>query len=96
MKNGYKEIYLAGGCFWGVEKYFASINGIISTDAGYANGYTENPSYEDVVYRNTNHAETGLYQQLLQLLQIYLFLCGSSQKGFYPNIFDDTLLPYSS
>ena len=58
MKNGYKEIYLAGGCFWGVEKYFASINGIISTDAGYANGYTENPSYEDVVYRNTNHAET--------------------------------------
>lgn len=58
MKNGYKEIYLAGGCFWGVEKYFASINGVISTDVGYANGYTENPTYEDVVYRNTNHAET--------------------------------------
>ena len=37
MKNGYKDIYLAGGCFWGVEKYFASINGVISTDVGYAN-----------------------------------------------------------
>lgn len=58
MKEGYKEIYLAGGCFWGVEKYFASINGVIATDVGYANGNTENPTYEDVVYRNTNHAET--------------------------------------
>ena len=58
MKEGYKEIYLAGGCFWGVEKYFASINGVVATDVGYANGNTENPTYEDVVYRNTNHAET--------------------------------------
>lgn len=54
----YKDIYLAGGCFWGVEKYFASIKGVISTDVGYANGYTANPSYKDVVYNNTNHAET--------------------------------------
>ncbi|STQ87066.1 peptide-methionine (R)-S-oxide reductase MsrB [Helicobacter muridarum] len=56
--NGYEEIYLAGGCFWGVEKYFAKINGVVSTDVGYANGKTQNPSYQDVVYRNTNHAET--------------------------------------
>ncbi|RDU59154.1 peptide-methionine (R)-S-oxide reductase [Helicobacter sp. MIT 14-3879] len=56
--NGYKEIYLAGGCFWGVEKYFDSIKGVVSTDVGYANGRTENPSYEDVVYRDTNHVET--------------------------------------
>lgn len=54
----YKEIYLAGGCFWGVEKYFASINGVVATDVGYANGLTANPTYEDVVYKNTNHAET--------------------------------------
>ena len=58
MKEEYKEIYLAGGCFWGVEKYFASINGVVATDVRYANGNTENPTYEDVVYRNTNHAET--------------------------------------
>ena len=32
------EIYLAGGCFWGMEKYLASIHGIKSTEAGYANG----------------------------------------------------------
>lgn len=53
-----KEIYLAGGCFWGVEKYFSSIKGVMTTDVGYANGRTQNPRYEDVVYRNTNHAET--------------------------------------
>ena len=54
----HKEIYLAGGCFWGVEKYFSSIKGVTTTDVGYANGRTANPRYEDVVYRNTNHAET--------------------------------------
>ena len=53
-----REIYLAGGCFWGTEKYLKSLPGVIKTDVGYANGRTENPSYEDVCYRNTGHAET--------------------------------------
>lgn len=52
-----KEIYFAGGCFWGVEGYFSRIEGVLSAVSGYANGQTENPSYEDVVYRNTGHAE---------------------------------------
>ena len=55
--NKYREIYLAGGCFWGVEKYFANIGGVIGTDVGYANGNTKNPTYEDVTYKGTNHAE---------------------------------------
>ncbi len=53
-----KEIYLAGGCFWGTEKYLKSLPGVKRTDVGYANGSTENPSYEDVCHRNTGHAET--------------------------------------
>lgn len=53
-----KEIYLAGGCFWGTEKYLCNIRGIKYTEVGYANGNTENPSYEDVCYRDTGHAET--------------------------------------
>lgn len=53
-----KTIYLAGGCFWGLEAYFQRINGVIDAVSGYANGKTERPSYEDVVYRNTGHAET--------------------------------------
>ncbi|UJF24844.1 bifunctional peptide-methionine (S)-S-oxide reductase MsrA/peptide-methionine (R)-S-oxide reductase MsrB [Suttonella sp. R2A3] len=53
-----KTIYLAGGCFWGLEAYFERIPGVVDAVSGYANGDTENPSYEDVVRRNTGHAET--------------------------------------
>ena len=51
------EIYLAGGCFWGTEQYLSSIRGVLSTEVGYANGSTEKPTYEEVCYRNTGHAE---------------------------------------
>lgn len=51
-----KEIFLAGGCFWGVEAYFANIDGVMETQVGYANGKTNNPVYENL--RNTGHAET--------------------------------------
>lgn len=53
-----KEIYLAGGCFWGVEAYFERIPGVIDVVSGYANGKTRNPSYEQVIYMDTGHAET--------------------------------------
>lgn len=53
-----KEIYLAGGCFWGLEKYLSLIPGVSSTEVGYANGKTQEPSYEDVCYKKTGHAET--------------------------------------
>lgn len=52
------EIYLAGGCFWGLEKYLASIRGVNATQVGYANGNTESPTYEEVCHDNTGHAET--------------------------------------
>lgn len=51
-------IYLAGGCFWGVQKYFDQFEGIIKTTVGYANGHTENPKYEDVKAGKTGHVET--------------------------------------
>lgn len=52
-----KTIYVAAGCFWGSEKYFSLIRGVISTKVGYANGNTLNPTYEDVSYHNSGHAE---------------------------------------
>ena len=53
-----KTIYLAGGCFWGLEAYFQRIPGVIDAVSGYANGRTEHPTYEQVVRENTGHAET--------------------------------------
>ena len=53
-----KTIYLAGGCFWGLEKYLSLIPGVAATSVGYANGHTENPSYEEVCHDDTGHAET--------------------------------------
>lgn len=53
-----KEIYLAGGCYWGVEKYIGNIKGVLETTVGFANGSTDHPTYEQVRYHNTGHAET--------------------------------------
>ena len=53
-----KEIYLAGGCYWGVEKYLSNIKGVKETKVGFANGNTHQPTYEQVRYHNTGHAET--------------------------------------
>lgn len=73
-----RTIYLAGGCFWGLEAYFQRIDGVVDAVSGYANGKTANPSYEDVVHRNTGHAETVRVTydadklSLADILQYYL------------------------
>lgn len=51
-----KEIYLAGGCFWGLEEYFSKIDGVEDASVGYANGTTDKTSYE--MLKKTEHAET--------------------------------------
>ncbi len=53
-----KTIYLAGGCYWGVEKYLSNIPGVAQTEVGFANGDTHHPTYQQVRYEHTNHAET--------------------------------------
>lgn len=56
LKSNKKVIYLAGGCFWGVENYFKKLPGVYETEVGYANGKTDDTSYENVA--STDHAET--------------------------------------
>ncbi len=51
-----REIYLAGGCFWGTEAYFGEITGVASTSVGYANGDSDTATYQTIA--QTNHAET--------------------------------------
>ena len=56
--NHLKEIYLAGGCFWGVDAYLARVPGVYSTESGYANGHAAGPvSYKEVCTGTTGHTE---------------------------------------
>jgi methionine-S-sulfoxide reductase len=52
-----KTIYLAGGCFWGVEAYFKKLKGVTDSQVGYANGNYANPTYEEVCDEKATHAE---------------------------------------
>ena len=52
-----KEIYIAGGCFWGVEEYYSQLKGVIESVSGYANGTKENPTYEEVKSGQYNFVE---------------------------------------
>lgn len=52
-----KTIYLAGGCFWGLQKFFDQFDGVASTEVGYANGPDKKPSYQEVC-ASSGHAET--------------------------------------
>ena len=52
-----KTIYLAGGCFWGMQKFIDQFDGVTETEAGYANGPDRAPSYQEVC-QNSGHAET--------------------------------------
>ncbi len=71
-----KEIYLAGGCFWGTEKYLRLVDGVLSTEVGYANGATARPTYKEVC-AGSGHAEVVRVEYdeavlpLRELLEIY-------------------------
>ena len=53
-----KDIYLAGGCFWGAEHFFKQIDGVVFTEVGFANGHTLDPTYKEVYTDTTGYAET--------------------------------------
>lgn len=69
-----KKIILGGGCFWGVEKFFSMIPGVVKTEVGYANGKTENPTYEEVCYNDTDFVEVCciIYDENLVSLDVLL------------------------
>ena len=73
-----KTIYLAGGCFWGVERYFSLVKGVVTTKVGYANGTKDNPKYEDLKHGLDDASETVKIDydekivSLEKLLELYL------------------------
>ncbi|HYN29508.1 MAG TPA: peptide-methionine (S)-S-oxide reductase MsrA [Dermatophilaceae bacterium] len=58
--DGTEVLYVAMGCFWGVERIFWRLPGVVSTAAGYQGGLTPNPTYEETCTGLTGHAETVL------------------------------------
>ena len=52
-----EEIVFGAGCFWGVERKFWNLSGVYITSVGYSGGSIDNPTYEDVCYKDTGHVE---------------------------------------
>lgn len=74
-----RTIYLAGGCFWGMQKFFDQFEGVLSTQVGYANGPDEAPTYRQVC-KSSGHAETVRIDydegqlSLKKLLELYFLV----------------------
>lgn len=56
-KTNQQQLLLGLGCFWGAERLFWQLDGVLSTSVGYAGGYTPNPTYEEVCTGKTGHTE---------------------------------------
>lgn len=69
-----KDIYLAGGCFWGMEHFLQFIRGVEKTEVGYANSIKVNPSYEEVCTGATQAAETVKVTYDPQILSLKLLV----------------------
>lgn len=55
-----EQVIFGAGCFWCVEAIFEEVEGVVDVSSGYAGGFTENPTYEQVCSGNTGHAEVCL------------------------------------
>ena len=58
--EGFEQIVVGMGCFWGAEKVFWQAPGVYTTAVGYAGGYTPNPSYQEACSGRTGHTEAVL------------------------------------
>jgi peptide-methionine (S)-S-oxide reductase len=57
MAEGHQQITLGAGCFWCVEAIYNRLDGVVSATSGYMGGTNPNPTYEDVIHRNTGEVE---------------------------------------
>ena len=57
LPTGFEKAIFGMGCFWGAERLLWQLGGVKSTAVGYAGGHTANPTYKDICYLDTGHAE---------------------------------------
>ena len=77
---GTEVMYVAMGCFWGAERIFWQLPGVVTTAAGYMGGFTPNPTYEEVCSGRTGHTEAVLIAYDASLTSPELLL-----KAFWEN-----------
>ena len=53
-----ETVYLAGGCYWGLEELLSKISGVVDTSVGFSGGHVKNVCYREVTTGTTGHAET--------------------------------------
>jgi len=58
--DGTEQLVVGMGCFWGAERIFWQLDGVVTTAVGYAGGHTPNPTYEEVCSGRTGHTEVVL------------------------------------
>jgi peptide-methionine (S)-S-oxide reductase len=78
--SGTEVLYVAMGCFWGAERIFWQLPGVVTTAAGYMGGFTPNPTYEEVCSGRTGHTEAVLIAYDASLTSPELLL-----KAFWEN-----------
>lgn len=82
-----QQALFAAGCFWGVEAAFRKVFGVINVTVGYSGGHVPNPSYQQVCYQGTGHAESVLVEfdesqiSYEELLQFFWQLHDPTQKN---------------
>ena len=87
MNSVSDRAYFAAGCFWGTQYYFDQVPGVVATRVGYSGGHTKNPTYEDVCYKDTGHAEVlevSFDPQVVnykQLVEHFLYMHNPTQVG---------------
>lgn len=86
LKSPIRDIYLAGGCFWGTQHYLSLLRGVLKAEAGYANGNVSNPTYEQVYTDTTGFAETVYVRYDSSIITL------SELLGMYFKTIDPTLL----
>ena len=85
-----REVYLAGGCYWGTQKFLDNIQGVLHTEVGFANGNTPSPTYDQVKHDDTGYTETVH----VQYDDTVIFLATLLELFF--NIIDPTYFKYLS
>ena len=77
LPNAPQSVLLGMGCFWGAERLLWQTDGVISTSVGYAGGRTQNPTYKEVCYLDTGHAEVVFVEfdpsriSFIELLKVF-------------------------